>query len=81
MVVTNTDGMLDIHDVPTAIRSVPPQPSATLDELLGRPLEEVERELIARTLESTGGNRETAARILGIGERTLYRKIEKYGLR
>ena len=28
----------------------------------------------------TGGNRQQAAEILGIGERTLYRKIKEYGL-
>ncbi|MEM8865546.1 MAG: helix-turn-helix domain-containing protein, partial [Planctomycetota bacterium] len=28
----------------------------------------------------TGGNREEAAGMLGIGERTLYRKIKEYGL-
>jgi len=28
----------------------------------------------------TGGNREQAAQLLGIGERTLYRKIKEYGL-
>jgi two-component system, NtrC family, response regulator HydG len=28
-----------------------------------------------------GGNREKAAKVLGIGERTLYRKLKEYGLR
>ena len=28
----------------------------------------------------TDGNREQAAKILGIGERTLYRKIKEYGM-
>jgi two-component system response regulator HydG len=31
-------------------------------------------------LEVTGGKREEAAALLGIGERTLYRKIKEYGL-
>jgi len=44
-------------------------------------LEEMEKELIHKTLKEVGGNRKKAARILGIGERTLYRKISKYGLR
>jgi two-component system response regulator HydG len=35
---------------------------------------------IAETLKVTGGNREEAAEMLGIGERTLYRKIKEYGL-
>jgi two-component system, NtrC family, response regulator HydG len=31
-------------------------------------------------LEKTGGNRESAAEMLGIGQRTLYRKIKEYNL-
>jgi two-component system response regulator HydG len=44
-------------------------------------LADAERIVIARTLEMTGGNRQQAARMLGIGERTLYRKIKDYGLK
>jgi two-component system response regulator HydG len=41
----------------------------------------MERDLICSTLEFVGGNRRKAAQSLGIGERTLYRKIQEYGLR
>jgi two-component system response regulator HydG len=59
----------------------PPQSSDYLqEELTGRPLVDVEREHIRRTLELTGQNRTEAAKILQIGERTLYRKIKEYGL-
>ena len=44
-------------------------------------LEEMEKDLIERTLREVRGNRKKASKILGIGERTLYRKIDKYGLR
>ncbi len=43
-------------------------------------LEEMEKELIARTLERYGGNRRRAAKALKISERTLYRKIKEYQL-
>lgn len=43
-------------------------------------LEELERQTIERVLSQVHGNRKKAAQILGIGERTLYRKIDKYGL-
>lgn len=43
-------------------------------------LENVEKDLIRRTLEQTGGNRRQAAQQIGISERTLYRKIKEYGL-
>ena len=43
-------------------------------------LEQAERRLIQQALETCGGNRQTAATMLGIGERTLYRKIKAYAL-
>lgn len=46
--------------------------------LVGKTMEEVEREAILRTLERTGGNRTQAADMLGIGLRTLQRKIKQY---
>ncbi|MFT7669640.1 MAG: two-component system response regulator HydG [Planctomycetota bacterium] len=48
--------------------------------LAGRSLAEVERELISENLQLLDGNREKTAKLLGIGERTLYRKIKEYGL-
>jgi DNA-binding NtrC family response regulator len=44
-------------------------------------VEDVERELVTRALAEAHGNRKKAAELLGIGERTLYRKLDKYGLR
>jgi DNA-binding NtrC family response regulator len=38
----------------------------------------VERAVIEAALRETGGNRRRAAELLGIGERTLYRKINEY---
>ena len=46
----------------------------------GMTMEELEREAIRVVLEETGGNRRKAAESLGIGERTLYRKLKKYDL-
>jgi len=46
----------------------------------GATLAEVERELIRTTLAHTGGNRTHSAEMLGIGVRTLQRKIRAYGL-
>ncbi|MHC4939933.1 MAG: sigma 54-interacting transcriptional regulator [Planctomycetota bacterium] len=45
-----------------------------------RPIAEVERELIRNTLRDLDGNREKAARVLGISTRTLYRRIKELGL-
>jgi two-component system response regulator HydG len=46
----------------------------------GRSLKEVEKVMILRTLEETGGNRTHAARILGISRRTLQLKLKEYGI-
>lgn len=46
----------------------------------GMTMEDLEREAIAAALQAVGGNRRQAAERLGIGERTLYRKIKKFGL-
>jgi two-component system response regulator HydG len=54
--------------------------SGSLGELVGRSMADVERQFIAETLKATGGNREEAAKILDISERTLYRKIKEYGI-
>ncbi len=44
-------------------------------------LEEMEHDAIVDALRRTAGNRRQAAGILGIGERTLYRKLKEYGIR
>ncbi len=46
----------------------------------GRTLDDIEEETIRKMLQTVGGNRREAARRLGIGERTLYRKLKKYNL-
>ena len=47
----------------------------------GLSLEQIEKQAIRNTLRLTHGNREQAAKMLGIGERTLYRKLKEYGLK
>ena len=46
---------------------------------VGSTLAQTEKELILETLRKTGGNKTQAAKLLGIGVRTLYRKLEEYG--
>jgi DNA-binding NtrC family response regulator len=46
----------------------------------GMSMDDVEREAIRAALDSVAGNRRKAAELLGIGERTLYRKISRYEL-
>jgi DNA-binding NtrC family response regulator len=46
----------------------------------GMTIDEMERRAIAAALNEVQGNRRKAAELLGIGERTLYRKISKYDI-
>lgn len=43
-------------------------------------MEVVERRYILRVLEAVGCNRSVAARILGLDRKTLYRRLERYGV-
>jgi two-component system response regulator HydG len=88
MVVVDIDEVLDVDDLPDEL--APPagesaEASAAagsdgIHELVGKSMADVEALFIGETLKATGGNREEAATMLGIGERTLYRKIKEYGL-
>ncbi len=83
MVVVDYDGLLDADDLPEELAEPVEagEPIGTsLATLVGKPLEEIEKLFITETLRVTGGNREDAAGMLGIGQRTLYRKIKEYGL-
>ena len=70
------------EDLPEKVRNH--QPTSVLvssdpAELVS--MEEVERRYIGRILEATGGNKTQAAQILGFDRATLYRKLERYGIR
>ena len=84
MVVVDYDGVLDLDDLPTELAAPSASESGagegTLGALFGKSLTEIEKQVIAETLRMCGGNREEAATMLGIGERTLYRKIKEYEL-
>jgi len=81
MVVMCERRILDIQDIPPEIHR-PRQLAAAGEkpDLAGVSLGELEKQAIIDTLAKTLNNREQAAKILGIGERTLYRKIKEYNL-
>ena len=81
MIVFNQNGVLDIDDMPEHIyKSNRPALTGPVFPV-GVTLDEMEKELMKNTLAYVGGNRGETAKILGIGERTLYRKLEKYSLK
>jgi two-component system response regulator HydG len=74
---------IDVADIPPDIykpRQLPGAAAALPVDANAVSLNDLERQAIVKTLVETGGNREKAAKILGIGERTLYRKIKEYDL-
>ena len=84
MVVVDDDGVLGVNDLPDEFTEESDNGSDShslaLSSMVGKPLVDVEKQFIADTLNLTGGNREEAAKFLGIGQRTLYRKIKEYKL-
>ncbi len=80
MVVISRGDVIEMPDVPLEIHASDhvaqyqtPQKGLSLDQM--------EKHAIRDALKETSGNREKAAEMLGIGERTLYRKLKEYGLK
>jgi two-component system response regulator HydG len=81
MMVMTEGNVLDARDVPDEIRLHDDEAHLHLGSLAGIGLDRLEKEAMRQTLAMTGGNREQAAELLGIGERTLYRKLKEFGLK
>ena len=71
---------LGLDDIPEEFRVTTDIVRAPQVMLAGMSLQELEKLAIQATLQRTAGNRDRAAKILGIGARTLYRKLKEYGL-
>jgi two-component system response regulator HydG len=70
--------LIEARDLPGSLLSAEPLGQAQLRA--GMTIEDMERALIEKTLEATGGNRTQAAEMLGITRKTLQNKIKEYGL-
>jgi two-component system response regulator HydG len=68
--------ILHVADLPSSLQYPTSERAPDKDEIL--PLEELERRAILRTLRETSGDKLAAARMLGIGKTTLYRKLKQY---
>jgi len=67
---------VSVHDLPTSLQYPTTERAPAKEEML--PLDELERRAILSTLNQTGGDIQAAARALGIGKTTLYRKLKQY---
>lgn len=80
MVVLAPGPVLDVGDIPDEYRQSTEIIPVSSGFLAGHTLEELEKVAIQQTLKLTDGNREKAAKLLGIGARTLYRKLKEYNI-
>jgi two-component system response regulator HydG len=91
MVVLDTDCILGEDDLPPELhasssgqeieksaKKMDANSSPAESALVGKSLDSIEKWAIGETLRLTGGNREEAAKVLGIGARTLYRRLDQY---
>ena len=69
--------ILHIADLPSNLQQGSSDTLLESNELTT--LEEMERRFILRALRETNGDKLAAARLLGIGKTTLYRKLKQYG--
>ncbi len=68
--------VLHVGDLPSNLQFAAGERISQDDEIL--PLNELERRAILRALREAGGDKLAAARLLGIGKTTLYRKLKEY---
>jgi two-component system response regulator HydG len=71
-----------VQDLPDRIQEQAPDrivlPLGPAEEFLS--MSEIEQQYIRRVMAATGGNKTRAARVLGFDRKTLYRKLERYGI-
>ncbi len=77
IIFRNKSGSVPPEEVVFA--GLPGQPSKTSVDFHGMPLSDVEKHHLLATLAAQNGNRASAAKVLGISERTLYNKLREYG--
>ena len=75
--LTRPKGTIDVEDLPPNVRGVG---TAVIQVKVGTRMDEVERQVIQRTLDSYPTVKESA-KVLGMGLRTLHTKIRRHGLR
>jgi DNA-binding NtrC family response regulator len=71
--------MINESDLPESVRAHrSPLVSGVIELALPSRMDQIEEAVINRTLLLTNGDKAKAARLLGIGRKTLYRKLEEY---
>jgi two-component system response regulator HydG len=81
MCIEGEEKILTVKDLPDSLQASTDIVPAGPPNLAGMTMSDVEKLHIMNTLRMFGGNRERTAKALGIGARTLYRKLHDYGLK
>lgn len=76
-VALSSNSVLTVDDLASVPNGASGHEAPKTNELI--PLAEIERRAVLHTLRETRGDKLTAARLLGIGRTTLYRKLKEYG--
>jgi DNA-binding NtrC family response regulator len=79
---TANGSLLDVADLPPLVQTARLWSRTTSTAMHNSivPLAELEKQAIISTLEQLNGDKQMAARLLGIGKTTLYRKLREYGI-
>ena len=77
--VLSAVNQVDLKNLPTHVLK-PGLAQVNITFKPGTPLSEVEKTMILETLKAVRGNKLKAANILGISRRSLYNKLEEYGI-
>lgn len=77
-VVMTSGTVITLDDLPPSIR--PKDESPSLHIPIGVSMAEAEKQIILQTLSAQGGNKTRTAEVLGIGRKTLHRKLDEYGI-
>ena len=77
-VVMSSDNIIRLDDLPEPIREA--EQTAAIRIQIGTPLAEAEQHIILETLAAYKGNKSKTADILGIGRKTLHRKLDEYAV-
>lgn len=80
LVVSTPRETLDLEDLPSSVLRRSPRTDQRPGSLAGRPLADIEADAIRETLTLVSGSRTEAARMLGIGIRTLRRRLGELDL-
>jgi len=81
-VIIAQGNMITVDDLPDSVRGAETEADArkTVEIEVGTPIDEVEKRLILETYSLTNGDRKRTADMLGIARKTLYRKLQQYGI-